>query len=604
MRTSRAVSVMSSAGAGAGALARLAWFLVLLAGLAGCGDDGPPGGMPDSGVPDGGVPDARVDAPPDSGVDGGIDGPIDGGSPDGPMPGAPRLLSVVTPYDGSDELRQASFTLIVLSGENLHGATSVTIGGRPVTITGVTPPGTVPSRISGNYDTGHGHPIGPMAVTVTTPRGATTLEGGVEVTPFVVAPAAFGGRGTYDSPMGLCDWRIQQESGSGDTISLLGGIHECDGALVLSGGQTVTGAPMGTTFITGDFAGFHIGSDGETTRLRLLTLYLAGVDRGITFDDPSGRLELELVVITSGIAVTRSASVLFSGVRSKVDRTEYGGPGVLLTSEEALLQGSEIWCSGSLDEGILLRATEAGRGRYTFTQTIVQQCDRGIRLGEPPPPDGPDPSLYPQLTITDSELFDNRTALEVYRGHAELREVKIHADFATDLPSDCGILVRNGRAEMFGGAVREHNVGAMVDPLPASGTHQPSAQLSLDGVELDRGSVGVLVPPGRADAPTSSIKLRRTTSYDQVTASVQVGSNLGVIDLGTAADPGGNMLSVRSGHALDDLRLAPGTPGTPGRVIQAVGSTLNGRSYAGQLIEGPATLMPDYRIWSTGAIQF
>ena len=56
-----------------------------------------------------------------------------------------------------------------------------------------------------------------------------------------------------------------------------------------------------------------------------------------------------------------------------------------------------------------------------------------------------------------------------------------------------------------------------------------------------------------------------------------------------------------SGIALLDIREEPDEFN---RTIDATGITLNGRSYAGQLIEGPASQPPDYEIRADGLIQF
>jgi hypothetical protein len=54
---------------------------------------------------------------------------------------------------------------------------------------------------------------------------------------------------------------------------------------------------------------------------------------------------------------------------------------------------------------------------------------------------------------------------------------------------------------------------------------------------------------------------------------------------------------VLSGFAIDDSRSTE----TSGRYIRAVGTTLNGISFAGQTIEGPAELAPYYRFLHTFA---
>jgi hypothetical protein len=65
-------------------------------------------------------------------------------------------------------------------------------------------------------------------------------------------------------------------------------------------------------------------------------------------------------------------------------------------------------------------------------------------------------------------------------------------------------------------------------------------------------------------------------------------------NLGSTSGAGNNALSVkRGGFALDDARI--GTQFLD-RYILAVGTTLNGVSFDGQTLEGPAELAPYYRI--------
>lgn len=99
-----------------------------------------------------------------------------------------------------------------------------------------------------------------------------------------------------------------------------------------------------------------------------------------------------------------------------------------------------------------------------------------------------------------------------------------------------------------------------------------------------------------------SLSLRRSVVRGESDAALRLSAAAAAVDLGTAVSPGGNALSVGSGVALDDARAAPSpAQGT----ISAVGTTLNGTSYAGQRIPGPATHLPDYCLRSSdAALQF
>jgi hypothetical protein len=58
---------------------------------------------------------------------------------------------------------------------------------------------------------------------------------------------------------------------------------------------------------------------------------------------------------------------------------------------------------------------------------------------------------------------------------------------------------------------------------------------------------------------------------------------------------GDNRLSVVSGYAVEDLRVAPPSFAEP---LGLAGAILNGNSYEGKLIEGPVDNPPDFRILS------
>jgi hypothetical protein len=81
---------------------------------------------------------------------------------------------------------------------------------------------------------------------------------------------------------------------------------------------------------------------------------------------------------------------------------------------------------------------------------------------------------------------------------------------------------------------------------------------------------------------------------DQTVAAVRLGFARAVRHNLNSND----QLSVISGVALDDACVNPlfGT-------VEAAGRTLNGRSCTG-VVDGPAELLPDYRIHDRGDIEF
>ena len=96
------------------------------------------------------------------------------------------------------------------------------------------------------------------------------------------------------------------------------------------------------------------------------------------------------------------------------------------------------------------------------------------------------------------------------------------------------------------------------------------------------------------------LRMRDSVVAGQTVAAVQIEQDDSFFDLGDSGDGDGNQLSVVSGTALADLRTDPLFWPT----IEATGTTLNGNAYAGQLIQGPTVLAPDYRIVADGSIQF
>lgn len=131
------------------------------------------------------------------------------------------------------------------------------------------------------------------------------------------------------------------------------------------------------------------------------------------------------------------------------------------------------------------------------------------------------------------------------------------------MPPDPGPFPRDPRAGQFEWAVILPGLGGQV--ALASGA---------DGSIFVAGGHHAAIDVGGNDAHW--LKMRRAR-----VAALRIWSRVGSVDLGTAAEPGDNALSSSpSGHAIVDEREDIGAP------LDAAGTTLNGRTYSGEL-HGP-----------------
>ncbi len=308
--------------------------------------------------------DAAPDAPVDAGVDGPVDAPVDGGVD--ASPNAPQLFALLSVY-GGNQLRQTSRTTVVLTGVNLLGATSLTIAGVPATITGTTA-----TRMSAYFDTPTGHALGTAPVMVTTPDGSATLVDGAEITPWVVAPSAGLGRGTFAFPMGLCDPALQQAP-AGDTILFLGGSHGCSGSFVFNSGLTMLGAADGSTIISGQgfFEGFLLtGAAADTTTIRKLTFALPRSDSSVTFSNLQGQLVVEDVIDAGGFIVFAAQSTF----------TRHTAAGRAVSEAAIRIVSGQAQVSDAQIQGGAVGIGFSGSALTVRRTTVSGQDDAAVRL--------------------------------------------------------------------------------------------------------------------------------------------------------------------------------------------------------------------------------
>ena len=147
---------------------------------------------------------------------------------------APVITSVMTD-DGFRQIRQDGLSHLVVRGNHLDTATSVTVGASLAEIESIAPHEVRASVFAPPGLLGH------VDVTVVTAAGTATRPDALRVTPWVMSPTAVGGHGTFQSPMNLCDLEFDPAQ-PGDTVQLLAGVYECSSFLDLNDGITFEGA--------------------------------------------------------------------------------------------------------------------------------------------------------------------------------------------------------------------------------------------------------------------------------------------------------------------------------------------------------------------------
>lgn len=513
---------------------------------------------------------------------------------DAPAPSGERgeargvvILSMVRNGDGGVQLREAAATEVVISGADLAGATDVLVGTchAQITANSATEVRAVTSPCARL-------PRGPVAVTVTTPSGTATWPDALEVTPFVIAAAAptTGGRGTFESPMHLCDPEIPRWADTGTLLHLLGGVHVC-GGLTLFSGVDVEGALDGSTVIRGDGGGFSLSLNGSSQLRRL------------TFEPPLGAVSLSLGAGDYAIEDISGGRVLATDAGSvALARVSFDGPvasdtaALDLAAEALTLRDVAVRCADGVGTGLRLIAP-ASRPELsvgTAAGVAVSRCARGVAIERRSPF-----HQTPVLALEDLLLVDDGIGLAVASGEVTVRDLEVRDDAATPLVSQVGVDFQGHRLSVLGGAIRGQTVAGVRQETSSAGggAPDPVAQLLLDEVEIEGGPIGVEF--SGYDGGTD-LKIRRSSLRDQTVACVRVRGEESWIDLGTSADPGENALSVVSGYAIEDARTATALGFS--FYIDAHGTTLNGLGYDGNVIDGPALISPDFRVptWNSG----
>lgn len=529
--------------------------------------------LPDAGVPDGAVDppeaDAAVDAAlPDAGVDAGVDGiAIDG---------------VVT-ADGFTQVRQGGSAELVITGRELGEVDTVLVGDIDGIVLSASP-----GEVRVDFFVPHGTAAGPRTVTVSGPGGSASRADALELTFYIVAPAGTAdGRGTYQSPISLCDLRDALPR-LGDTASLLAGDHVCSfgTAMELPGGMTVAGAGSDVTVLrgaVGSFDGFRVGTEpgGFPSVFRGFTME-ASAAGALLLDGRVSLVADDLVIEGAGIIVQTDgfATMTVTGLRQS-------GPGIGIDGRgrmELTMTGSRF---SDCTTGLLVRG-----GSADVTDTVFERCQLGVRGGFI------DGGLSdPFVSVIDSEFVDDVIGVAVGRGFTSVSNSVFTDLEVTTQASQAGARVGFGTLYISGSEISGMDqIGISVE---GSGTTEGFAHAVVTNVTIIGGPIGIQLG-GFPDDETLAV--RNSIVRDQTVASVlaTADGSFAIIDLGNDGGPGGNQLSVVSGVALLDARPDP-FPGDD--VMDCTGITLNGRTYSG-LVEGAAESLPDYQITGSGILQF
>ncbi|HEU0032768.1 MAG TPA: hypothetical protein VFQ53_19185 [Kofleriaceae bacterium] len=580
----REVSVITPPPLGHDPCMRLAWLVAVAA--TACGGDGD-GGAPDAGP----VEDGAVDGSTDAAVDGPIDAAIDASPFDAPPDADPdaTVISTVATDAGFTQICHSCIEVLVIRGANLQGTTAVRVGSIDALIRTVTA-----TEIRAKVRIPDGFPPGALDVSIDGSFGTVMAPGAIEVT-FVTAAAnapLAGGHGVPQSPIHLCDPELSislctpdAELGAcphaplaGSTLHVRAGTHVCDGSFP-SSGITVAGDGAATTIV--ESAGtFAIVLDDRaapfdaTSKVR--DLRFAGTPTVGSLAFSRGHYELASIVDNGGISASESDSITISNytfvgapTRVALDLTPVDGGRVSIASTSI----------ASCREGLSLKlANRFASASLTMSSTRIERCTVGVHLGSTPSSLS---ATDPSFDIADLQLHDNVTGVLEDAGSGTLRRVSITDDEATAPADTTGVAVNNGDALFVGGRIEGQTFGvrlvANVDHFPRVGT---------DGLEILRGSVGI-ASSAFGDSP--GVSMRRTIMHD-LSRCVLITGDEGGYNFGSTANPGQNSLS--GGIAIDDRR----TDVVSGGFADAVGTTLNGNSYDGQLFQGPISVGNDLRL--------
>ncbi|MBK7538535.1 MAG: hypothetical protein IPI49_24835 [Myxococcales bacterium] len=492
-----------------------------------------------------------------------------------PLPPPPVVTSVVLEGVLDGQLRQGGAGTLSVSGEHLAQIKSVRVGSRDVFVANATN-----NLLRIPYAAPHGEALGPLRLVLTHPRGQLGVTTPLQITPIVVSQSGTDtGLGTFASPLRLCrdDWSTLARLG--DTIQLLAGNYPCEQRLVLRRGVIVKGE--GTTqtklgAIGRPFGPFSVGYGPHGTTQFLQLSFLSSASDGAILSASSVDLSLRDIDFLSlsafGLRLDRGVG------RASLERVRYldGKASAIYSNGDIQIDGRQVTIQSTISEGVTLRA-----GRLILRDSAITAFRTAIEIGALTE-GGPLPH----------HLLLERSTLSAYHGvrsyHANVEVFDSELVGIGQPAGGYGIDLVDGSATVARTRIR----GFMSGLSRSYWSPDHSGNVDLDQADVAAAGWGVVFGSDR----TGALRIRRSM-ISGGSAALRLWGSFASVDLGTAAETGANALSSSpTGHALLDDRGAVGAP------IDAMGTTLNGNSYSGEL-RGPSST-PDLMQSAANVVRF
>jgi hypothetical protein len=489
---------------------------------------------------------------------------------------APAVSTVLVDGIATREVRQGSTSELTLQGQHLDLVRYVQVGALTAAVVARSE-----TAVRATLAVPHGFAPGAVSLVVTA-DAVTTVPDVLTVTPVVVAEGGRDdGRGTFDAPLRLCAPLLPGMLGAGDTLQLEAGTHRCAGSVAIPPGVIVRGRGAAETIVRGDtdpFAGLVVAGAAGTTEVRDLTL-IAGRDSAVQVTSGD--------VIIDGVVVADSAGrglTLASGAAATVSGFTYRGGATLAILIDA---STAVTASGLRIDGCAV-GVGVNHGTLDASDVAIRGCHEGVvGTGDAGPL-----ARRVEIRATGLDVAGTDIGVRLDGGLMILTDPVIDATGAA-APA-IGVRHRGGDMTLTGGRVTGWPVA--VELGFDVGIASLVVNASISGAELSGETAirqtGNIVP--------TRVRVRQTRATGSLAAVLITGAAPdSTLDLGTAAEPGGNALTCERCVALDDTRAAVGA------AIDMHGSTLNGLTFdASESLTGPATALPYYRIRVANALRF
>lgn len=488
-----------------------------------------------------------------------------------PLPAPPVISRVTLAGAFDDQIREGGRVTLVIDGAALDHVTSARLGDIDVH---VPPNAGTANQLLLPVQIPHGHAPGFLSLALGNAGGTAQADDVVTVTPIVVAQTApANGVGTFSSPMPLCSVNASGILAYGDVVVVLDGVYGC-GAFVPRGvtlrGQSTAGTIVhGTLSVEGD----GIGAAG-IENLTIESTGTAAIDMSF-----GGQLGVADLVVQSS---SGSGILVDGGGSARVSHYRYlnsGGAALVIgQTGTGQVEARDVTADQAL-RGVVL-----GNGTLDLAGSDLSSDEAAIDAGDASTSGG-----TREVAIADTTLRSTRVGITAAGARVTVTGCTLERGPGAPGRLSDGIQLFGGSLALTRSVLRGWDLGGITVPLARS-----AVDAALDGVEIDAGDTGV--------AYASMSGLGGFRLRNSVVAGRQHGLVLGdgfeAVDLGTAASPGGNQLENASGgFALEDVR------GGVGGTVDARGTTLNGMSFAGDVL-GPASAAGAYSVSARNTIRF